>query len=96
MKWLLVASLFFLTNCSAIVILPPIIEYSTLGVSVASYVFTGKGTSDHIMSAIVEKDCALHRAISEEEICIEFPEDMTLDKYVELQVTAIQDGGILE
>jgi len=60
-----------LSNCAAVVAVPPIIQYVSTAASLVSYVATGKGTSDHVISAITEQDCALHRALFEEEICFE-------------------------
>ena len=60
-----------LSNCAAVVAVPPIIQYVSTAASLVSYVATGKGTSDHVISAITEQDCALHRVLFEEEICSE-------------------------
>jgi hypothetical protein len=49
----------------------PIIQYVSTVATLVSYVATGKGTSDHVISAITEQDCALHRVLFEEEICSE-------------------------
>ncbi len=34
-----------------------------------SYVTTGKSTTDHAVSAVTERDCALHRPLFEEDVC---------------------------
>ncbi|WP_341363658.1 SPOR domain-containing protein [Thalassospira sp. SN3W] len=34
-----------------------------------SYVTTGKSTTDHAVSAVAERDCALHRPLFEEDVC---------------------------
>lgn len=34
-----------------------------------SYVTTGKSTTDHAVSVVAERDCALHRPLFEEDIC---------------------------
>ena len=60
-----------LRNCVTIVAVPPIIQYVSVAATVVSYATTGKGTSDHVISAITEQDCALHRMLIEEEICFE-------------------------
>lgn len=60
-----------LNNCAGIVASPPAITYFSAAATVVSYATTGKGTSDHLISAIVEQDCALHRVLFEAEICFE-------------------------
>jgi hypothetical protein len=60
-----------LNNCAGIVAIPPAISYISAAATVVSYATTGKGTSDHLISAIVEQDCALHRVLFEAEICFE-------------------------
>ena len=58
-----------LSNCVGIAAVPPVVTYLSAGATVFSYMPTGKGTSDHVISAIVEQDCALHRALLQDEIC---------------------------
>ncbi len=70
---ILVFCAFALSNCIGIAAVPPAVTYFSAGATVVSYMTTGKGTSDHVISAIVEKDCALHRALLQDEICS--PED---------------------
>jgi hypothetical protein len=60
-----------LSNCAAVVAMPPVVSYLSTGATVVSYVATGKGTSDHVISAIAEKDCALHRALTQGRVCSE-------------------------
>ena len=60
-----------LSNCAAVVAVPPIIQYVSTAATLVSCVATGKGTSDHVISAITEQDCALHRALFKEEIYLE-------------------------
>ena len=55
----------FLAGCA----LPPVISVASLALSGASYATTGKSTSDHALSAIVGEDCALHRAVGDDDIC---------------------------
>jgi hypothetical protein len=54
-----------------VVAVPPIIQYVSAAATIVSYVATGKGTSDHVISVLTEQDCALHRALFEAEICFE-------------------------
>lgn len=56
----------FLSGCSLV---PPIltqIGYIKSAIDAISYATTKKGTADHAISAIKEKDCALHRILTEE------------------------------
>jgi len=60
-----------LNNCVGVAAVPPAVTYLGAGATVISYMATGKGTSDHVNSAIAEKDCALHRALLQDEICFQ-------------------------
>ncbi len=60
-----------LSNCALLAVIPPAVQYASTALSVISYVATGKGTSDHMLSAVTDKDCALHRMLMEKEICTE-------------------------
>ena len=60
-----------LSNCALLAVIPPAVQYASTALSVMSYVATGKGTSDHVLSVLTEKDCALHRFLMETEICTE-------------------------
>ena len=74
-------------------IIPPFVSYISTGASIASYVTTGKGTSDHLISAMYDEDCALHRVISEEDICVEYPEVVEhADDFDTLQKQAWAEG----
>ena len=61
----LVLPLLFLTGCA----LPPAVTVASLVLDGASYVATGKSTTDHAISAVANEDCALLRAIDGEDIC---------------------------
>lgn len=45
------------------------LELFSFGVSGLSYAVTGKSLSDHALSTVMEQDCALHRAITEDTVC---------------------------
>ena len=84
MKYLfsLIFMLPLMTGCA---IIPPFVSYISTGASALSYVATGKGTSDHVISAVYDEDCALHRFVSEEDICIEYPKTVEhVDDFEEL------------
>ncbi len=67
----IVAICFGLGGCAA----PLIVKFaSTLGSSV-SYVKTGKGPIDHVISHIAEQDCKLLRILNGESICVPYEED---------------------
>lgn len=65
-------SLIFLSGCAA---LPPFLSYLSYTKTAAdaiSYLATKKSTTDHLMSAAMEKDCAMHRALKNEEVCVDY------------------------
>ncbi len=66
---ILVLGALALSNCAAVVAVPIGITYVSTAASVVSYMTTGKGASDHVISAVSEQDCALHRAFTEDDIC---------------------------
>lgn len=47
------------------------LQLMSWGISGISYVTTGKSISDHAISTVLKKDCALHRTILGEETCID-------------------------
>jgi hypothetical protein len=44
-------------------VIPPVVMVATYAVDGVSYVATGKGTKDHILSYIMDQDCAMLRRI---------------------------------
>ncbi len=67
MRWLSLAILaVILSGCA----LPPAITVMSLVADVVSYAETGKSVTDHGISIVLRKDCALLRGF-EGEICIE-------------------------
>ena len=67
MRWLSLAALtVVLSGCA----LPPAITIASLVADVASYAATGKSVTDHGISLVLRKDCALLRGL-EGEICVE-------------------------
>ncbi|MDX1485075.1 MAG: hypothetical protein R3229_11385 [Alphaproteobacteria bacterium] len=57
--------IFVLAGCA----MPPAVTMLSLAADGVSYVATGKGTTDHALSALAGEDCALVRAVKEEAIC---------------------------
>jgi hypothetical protein len=55
----------FLAGCA----LPPAVTVASLVLDGASYVATGKSTTDHAISALADEDCALLRVADGKEIC---------------------------
>ena len=47
---------------------PPIITYASAALEGVSFVATGKSVGDHALSAVVDKDCALLRAVTERDV----------------------------
>lgn len=54
-----------LSGCAA----PTAIMVASQALTGVSYLTTGKGTTDHVLSAAMEEDCALHRVISGVPVC---------------------------
>lgn len=61
----LVVPMLFLAGCA----LPPAVTIASLVLDGASYVATGKSTTDHAISALADEDCALLRVVDGKEIC---------------------------
>ena len=55
--------------------LPPVLDYASWALSGISYIATGKGPSDHVISYATKKDCTLLRALALKPVCIEVTED---------------------
>ncbi|MFT5180918.1 MAG: hypothetical protein ACI8S3_000795 [Alphaproteobacteria bacterium] len=55
----------FLAGCA----LPPALTVASLVAGGVSYVTTGKGTTDHAISAFAGEDCALHRVVNDKPVC---------------------------
>ncbi len=67
MRWLiLAAAAISLSGCG----LPPAVTYASYSADVLSYLTTGKSVTDHGISMVLEKDCALLR-VFDGQICIE-------------------------
>lgn len=60
---LLIASSLMLSGCATL-------ELFSFGVSGLSYAVTGKSISDHALSTVMDQDCALHRAVTDEQVCV--------------------------
>ena len=63
-----------LSGCIA----PPIVTYVSMALDGASFIATGKSVGDHFISAAVNKDCALLRVITEQDVeavCREYPKE---------------------
>jgi hypothetical protein len=51
--------------------LPPAIQFGSMALTGMSYVVTGKGPSDHVISAFTDQDCALLRIIGSKPVYID-------------------------
>ena len=60
-----------LNNCAVFTIIPPAFQYASTAATVISYMTTSKGTSDHVVYAVVDQDCAVHRALTGGKICFQ-------------------------
>ncbi len=66
MRWLLFAAVAVaLSGCG----IPPVLSVASLVIDFASYGATGKTVSDHGLSAVLQKDCALLRGL-EGQVCV--------------------------
>ncbi len=63
-------SILVLAGCVSI---PPAITIASWVINGASYAISGKGVSDHAISAVLEKDCATWRIIKGDPICVDYP-----------------------
>lgn len=68
MRILLICSFTLLVSGCA---LPVSVQIASFAATGFSYMTTGKGISDHAVSAVAEQDCAIHRIALGEEICSE-------------------------
>lgn len=71
---------FTVTACLGLAgcVAPPIVTYVSLALDGMSFATTGKSVGDHALSAVVGKDCALLRVISEGDIkavCLKYATD---------------------
>jgi len=67
MRWLvLAAAAIVLCGCG----LPPVVAYTTYAADIFSYLTTKKSVTDHAISFVLEKDCALLRVL-DGPICVE-------------------------
>ena len=56
-----------LSGC--IVAMPPAVQAASFALDGISYAATGKSVTDHALSAMANKDCAMARALNGEKIC---------------------------
>ncbi len=61
----ILAPLILLTGCG----LPPALMVASYAADGISYVASGKSLTDHVLSALVQRDCALHRVVTEAILC---------------------------
>ncbi len=65
--------IFLLSGCGTLALNPAFsyLSYLKSAGDAVSYVATGKTISDHAISAVLEKDCAISRAIKNEKFCVD-------------------------
>lgn len=63
-------SVLLLAGCAAI---PPAVSVATWAIEGASLAFSGKSISDHAISAVTRKDCAMWRLLKGEPVCEDYP-----------------------
>jgi hypothetical protein len=52
--------------------LPPVLQVASWTVTGISYVFSGKGVGDHVLSLATKKDCATWRVLQGKRICVNY------------------------
>lgn len=57
---------------------PSTFQLATYALDGASYAATGKSATDHVISTVADKDCAMMRALKGDDICVEKPDTVTL------------------
>jgi hypothetical protein len=58
---------FLVSSCA----LPPVIAVASYATTGISYMASGKSPSDHALSALTDKDCAIHRVVMSKAVCRE-------------------------
>ncbi|MEE8513307.1 MAG: SPOR domain-containing protein [Gammaproteobacteria bacterium] len=66
--------------------LPAAVKLGLLAGGAASYLTTGKGLSDHAVSAALEEDCAWHRIVTEGALCRD-------DEHADSTLTSVEEPG---
>ena len=61
----ILVSLMLLAGCG----LPPALVVASYAADGISYLASGKSLTDHAMSVLVQRDCALHRVVTEADLC---------------------------
>ena len=51
------------------------LELVSFGATGISYMVTGKSLSDHAISAVMQKDCALYRTVIGEQTCVDYQDE---------------------
>lgn len=65
-----------LSGC--IVAIPPAIQLVSFALDGVSYATTGKSVTDHAISTITARDCAMTRLLEGEDICSDIPVEIAL------------------
>lgn len=84
---------FLLAGCAAA--LPPQLALVSQAADGVAYVFTGKSSTDHLVSAAFSRDCAVVRMVQGEAICKARREDTELGQ-AEIQIYGGQPGAALD
>jgi hypothetical protein len=84
---------FVMAGCAAA--LPPQLALVSQAADGVSYVFTGKSSTDHIVSAAFSRDCAVIRMVQGEAICKARREDTELGQ-AEIQINGGEPGAAFD
>ena len=74
-----IAACGLLTSLSGcIVAIPPALQLASMALDGVSYATTGKTVTDHAISTITAKDCAMSRLLDGDDVCTSIPVEVAL------------------
>lgn len=82
-----------LTLSGCLMAAPSAFQLATYALDGASYVATGKSATDHVISTVADKDCAMTRALKGDDICVEKPDTVVLMPDGTRPANAMDVGG---
>ncbi|NBP03633.1 MAG: hypothetical protein EBU90_26770 [Proteobacteria bacterium] len=65
-------ALLFVSGCASI---PPAVQYASTAAGIGVWTITGKSTTDHLLSYITNQNCAMIRALDDDDVCVDNGED---------------------
>ena len=77
---LALGSSFMLSGC--IIALPSALKFASFALDGFSLAATGKTTTDHLISKVIDQDCSMSRALKNEDVCTPNKVDVPMDKEI--------------